>query len=217
MGILIFGSGGWVLISPLVFFFISSSLLSAIKNKPSSKRDALQILANGGIPTFFALSYFFFKDQIFLLGFLGSLSASTADTWATEIGFLSKKRPYLIFTSTKVDKGTSGSVSLLGTFGSIMGALFIGLISYYILEFDHSIALITFAGCIGSLTDSILGRFLQGKFYCTKSNVVVEERFQYDVENTLISGFKWIDNNLVNFTANLTGSVVIILINLLYG
>ena len=98
-----------------------------------------------------------------------------------------------------------------------MGALFIGLISYYTLEIDHSIALIAFAGCIGSLTDSILGRFLQGKFYCTKSNVVVEERFQYDVENTLISGFKWIDNNLVNFTANLTGSFVIILINLLYG
>ena len=84
------------------------------------------------------------------MGFLGSLSASTADTWATEIGFLSKKRPYLIFTSTKVDKGTSGSVSLLGTFGSIVGDLFIGLISYYILEFDHSIALITFSGCIGS-------------------------------------------------------------------
>ena len=217
VGILIFGSGGWVLISPLVFFFISSSLLSAIKNKPSSKRDALQILANGGVPTFFALSYFFFKDQIFLLGFLGSLSASTADTWATEIGFLSKKRPYLIFTSTKVDKGTSGSVSLLGTFGSIMGALFIGLISYYILEFDHSIALITFAGCIGSLTDSILGRYLQGKFYCIKLNKVVEQRFQFDAENALISGFKWIDNNLVNFTANLSSSVSIILIYLVYG
>ena len=217
VGILIFGSGGWVLISPLVFFFISSSLLSAIKNKPSSKRDALQILANGGIPTFFALSYFFFKDQIFLLGFLGSLSASTADTWATEIGFLSKKRPYLIFTSTKVDKGTSGSVSLLGTFGSIMGALFIGLISYYILEFNHSIALITFAGCLGSLTDSILGRYLQGKFYCIKSNKVVEQRFQFDAENALISGFKWIDNNLVNFIANLSSSVAIILINLVYG
>ena len=217
IGILIFGSGGWLLIAPLVFFFVSSSLLSTMKNKPPSQRDILQILANGGLPAFFALSYFFFKEPVFLIGFLGSLSASTADTWATEIGFLSKKRPYLIFTSSQVDKGTSGSISLLGTLSSVVGAFFIGLISYFILEIEHTIELITFAGCIGSFIDTILGRYIQGKFYCVNSNVTVEHRYQNGSENALISGFKWIDNNLVNFTANLSGAVVSIVIISVYG
>ena len=60
IGILIFGSGGWALISPLVFFFVSSSILSKTKDKKDSRRDLLQILANGGLPAFLALTYFFF-------------------------------------------------------------------------------------------------------------------------------------------------------------
>jgi len=217
VGIFIFGSGGWVLISPLVFFFISSSFLSIIKNKKPSQRDVMQILANGGAPTFFALSYFFFQDQIFLLGFLGSLSASTADTWATEIGFLSKKRPYLIFTSRQVKKGVSGSISLLGTFGSIAGALSIGLISFYIFEFKNTIALITLIGSMGSFIDTLMGRYIQGKFYCTKCNKDIEQYFHCGAETILTSGFKWIDNNLVNFIASLTSGIIIMIIYLTYG
>ena len=217
VGIFIFGSGGWVLISPLVFFFISSSFLSIIKNEKPSQRDVMQILANGGAPTFFALSYFFFQDQIFLLGFLGSLSASTADTWATEIGFLSKKRPYLIFTSRQVKKGVSGSISLLGTFGSIAGALSIGLISFYIFEFKNTIALITLIGSMGSFIDTLMGRYIQGKFYCTKCNKDIEQYFHCGAETILTSGFKWIDNNLVNFIASLASGIIIIIIYLTYG
>ena len=58
MGIIIFGAGGWPWIIPLVFFFISASILSHLHHKPYSHRNILQILANGGVGTIFAIIYF---------------------------------------------------------------------------------------------------------------------------------------------------------------
>ena len=55
MGIIIFGAGGWPWIIPLVFFFISASILSHLHHKPYSHRNILQILANGGVGTLFAI------------------------------------------------------------------------------------------------------------------------------------------------------------------
>ena len=218
IGILIFGSGGWKLIFPLVFFFISSSLLSFSKHKSPSQRDVMQILANGGIPTFFALSYFFFPHQNFLLGFLGSLSASTADTWATEIGFLSKQRPYLIFTSKQVDKGISGSISLIGSIGSIIGATAMGVISLYIFDLNLFLAiLIVFSGFFGSFIDTLLGRYSQGKFFCASCNKTKEDGYGCCGKTILKSGFRWVNNNTVNFLSSLSSGVAIILINLVYG
>ena len=45
LGIIIFGAGGWNWITPLVFFFISSSILSTIKRKKSSRRDLVQTVS----------------------------------------------------------------------------------------------------------------------------------------------------------------------------
>ena len=218
IGILIFGSGGWMLISPLVFFFISSSLLSFSKKKQPSKRNAMQILANGGVPAFFALCYFFFSNEYFLLGFIGALAASTSDTWATEIGFLSQKRPYLIFTSKQVNKGVSGSISLIGTIGSIAGSMSIGLISFYIFDFDLMLAIqVSFVGFLGSFIDTLLGRFAQSKFLCKICDKETEDGYQCCSKTILWSGFKWMDNNTVNFLSSLSSGVIIILINLLNG
>ena len=218
IGVLIFGSGGWVLISPLVFFFISSSLLSFSKKKQPSKRNAMQIVANGGVPAFFALCYFFFSNEYFLLGFIGALAASTSDTWATEIGFLSKKRPYLIFTSKQVNKGVSGSISLIGTIGSIAGAMSIGLISFCIFDFDLILAIqVSFVGFLGSFIDTLLGRFAQSKFLCKICDKETEDGSQCCSNTILWSGFKWVDNNTVNFLSSLSSGVILILINLSNG
>ena len=217
VGILIFGSGGWNFIFPLIFFFISSSLLSILKKKTRPHRDIVQILANGGVPTFFALSYFFFPSQSLILGFIGSLSAATADTWATEIGFLSKKNPYLLFSNTSVNKGTSGSISLLGTFGSIVGAFFVAIISAYLFELYHLILIITISGAAGSFIDSFAGRYFQGKFQCNNCKDFTEDKYHCNAPTLLISGVSWVDNNFVNFINTLTGASIMLLINSLYG
>ena len=95
MGIIIFGAGGWPWIIPLVFFFISASILSHLHHKPYSYRNILQILANGGVGTLFAIIYFFTNFPPAIVLYLGAIGAATADTWATEIGFYSKTEPRL--------------------------------------------------------------------------------------------------------------------------
>ena len=61
LGIVIFGSGGWNWIIPLIFFFISSSILSHFNRKEKSQRNLLQILSNGGLATIFAIENIFIK------------------------------------------------------------------------------------------------------------------------------------------------------------
>ena len=217
IGIMIFGSGGWLWISPLIFFFISSSILSHIRGKSRSKRDIMQILANGGVPTFFALFYFFFPSTITLLGYLGSLSAATADTWATEIGFFSKSKPKLVFSSRAVEKGSSGAISILGTLGSAMGSFCIAIIAAFLFDFNHLIIPLTLAGIIGAFFDSMLGRFIQAKYRCNICQCITEEKIHCNESTELISGLNWMDNNFVNFLNTMVGAIIIINLNFFYG
>ena len=97
---------GWV---ALVLFFTSSSILSSIssvtkKNAKSIQekgecRDQYQILANSVIALTFSLIYFLNNgvcftliDTVYVSVFI-ALSASTADTWGTEVGMMAKKEP----------------------------------------------------------------------------------------------------------------------------
>ena len=199
IGIFVFGSGGIKWIAPLILFFISSSILSKINGKPHPKRDIIQILANGFIACLLALLYFFNNYDFLLPIFYGSLAATTADTWGTEIGYLSKSKPRLILSNRIVEKGTSGGITILGTIGSIMGS---ALIASALVFFNPSYKLffsIFISGIIGSFFDSIIGRKFQAKFYCTACNKIIEDRNHCGQRTNHSEGKIWIDNNMVNF------------------
>ena len=212
LGIIIFGAGGWNWITPLVFFFISSSILSSIKRKKLSRRDLVQILANGGFPTICAIEYIFWGSPYSSIFFLGAISSATADTWGTEIGYFSKASPTLIFSKKKVSRGTSGGITILGTLSSICGGFIIGLIAHFSFGIENIFIPLTIAGLLGSLFDSILGNFIQGKFRCNKCNEIIEERSHCNASALLITGSKFIDNNMVNFLNTLTGAITAFLI-----
>src|SRR5262245_3195216 len=61
----------------LVTFFLSGSLLTQIAGGPGGRRNAVQVVANGGVAAVAAL---FGSWPIAA----GALAAATADTWATE-------------------------------------------------------------------------------------------------------------------------------------
>ncbi|VAW30399.1 Phytyl-phosphate kinase, partial [hydrothermal vent metagenome] len=101
VGTLIYGFGGWIWGVLLALFFVSSSLLShykegekqavAEKFDKGHRRDFSQVMANGGAGAIVALLHAFFPSPLWLLLFVGVMATVTADTWATELGTLSKR------------------------------------------------------------------------------------------------------------------------------
>lgn len=141
---------GWRGMALLLAFFIASNLLST-KN---SRRNARQVVANGGVAALAALAGSW-------PWFAGALAAANADTWATEIGSHSSTPPRLITNGQPVPRGTDGGMTLLGTVGGIAGAAFIATVSSLVGQ--RNAPIIGAAGALGMLVDSLVGATLQGK------------------------------------------------------
>ena len=56
-----------------------------------------------------------------------------------------------------------------------------------------------FGGFIGSVIDSLLGELFQAK-YRTNTSEIIE--VSSSTKDLLIHGYRWFDNNLVNFLSN---------------
>lgn len=228
-GTVIFGIGGWRWAVLLLTFFISSSALTrAFKKRKfdlsekfskGGQRDAGQVFGNGGLATLFAgLTLLAPDDPRLWLGFAAALAASNADTWATELGVLNPHPPRLITHPTRaVEKGTSGGISLVGTLAALAGAGLIGLLAG--LLNPHGISwqtmlLVTVAGLLGSLFDSLLGATVQAIYRCPSCDKETEQHPVHSCGTltTLIRGWKWLDNDWVNFGCGAFGAVFALLL-----
>jgi len=233
IGTLIFSSGGLTWAVLLVAFFVSSSALShykarakeplAEKFQKGHRRDLGQVLANGGWGALMALAFVFSPQPIFFVAFLGAIATVNADTWATELGVLSKTPPRLITTGRKVPVGTSGGVTLLGTLVALCGALLIGVLAFlfqitqsliansgsFVFVSEGMIVVGAIAGLAGSLFDSVLGATIQATYYCDVDQKETESAMHRCGNKTrLIRGWRWFDNDWVNFCASMFGSFV---------
>ncbi|MBI2429193.1 MAG: DUF92 domain-containing protein [Ignavibacteriales bacterium] len=222
---IIFGIGGWVWTIPILTFFITSSLLSkswkarkkkldAIYDK-TNKRDEGQVAANGGVAGIIILLWYIFPEQENLyLFYLASIAAVTADTWATEIGTLSKKKPISIVTFKFVEPGTSGGVSLVGFFGSFLGASMIVLSGWVLGAQSISLLVaikIIISGMVGSVIDSVCGAVLQVQ-YQTEEGTITEKAMHDGKPTIRIRGVRWIDNDMVNWFCAASGSLAMYLL-----
>ena len=219
--------GGLYFFLAMISFFISSSLLSHFKktkkskyedgNGKSGKRDYTQVIANGFPSFLFGLLYYLMGNHLYILGFSTALAAANADTWASEIGLLSKKNPISIITWKPIEKGLSGGISLLGTLASLAGSAFISFISLvgYIIRFGFKDYLLVYfflsilGGFLGSIIDSILGATVQAKYKRTDSRDITEKRYTKGIKNVIYSGISFVDNNFVNLSSGLLSSVII--------
>jgi len=223
---LIFGIGGWTWVVPILTFFIFSSLLSKIGKthkaqfrlmfEKTSRRDLYQVLANGGVAGVAMLLHYFFKQSgiNWYVIYLGALAAVNSDTWGTEIGVFSKTKPRLIRNLQKVPTGTSGGITPLGTAGAAAGAFIIALSGWLIAPDQISIIkfpfwIITGAGFLSSLVDSLLGATLQAQYKCPVCNKITEKPVHCQGKDTrFISGHRWLNNDWVNTICSLTGFVL---------
>ena len=228
-GTTIFGMGGWSWGLSLIYFFVSSTLLShfrerdkaitaADKFSKGSQRDLTQVAANGGGATLMALTHGLTRDQRPLqqalqAGFAGMLATATADTWATEIGVLSPHQPRLITTGERVPTGTSGGITLPGTSASLLGAFSLGLVFWAMQGFRRPLAslpvIALISGLAGSLFDSLLGATAQAIYYCPSCDKETERRIHNCGTKTKpLRGISWINNDVVNFLATAFGGIV---------
>jgi uncharacterized protein (TIGR00297 family) len=226
VGTIIFGLGGMIFAIPLLFFFISSSVLSAIKTKgkvkalnavnKSGPRDIWQVFANGGIATIAVIIYFLTGSIIWFFAFLASLCEATSDTWATEIGTLYGCPPISIITFQRVDPGQSGGITLLGMMGAIGGSLVTMLVAWRTSSLAHGLSLLNAniwfmaanTGLVGSLLDSVLGGSIQAQYRCPNCNRLVERKTHCGGPTSHIRGWKFMGNDLVNFACASFAAIV---------
>jgi uncharacterized protein (TIGR00297 family) len=229
-GTLIFGMGGWEWGVLLLAFFVSSSALSfyrardkqrlAEKFAKGHRRDLGQALANGGVAALLAVLSRLLPvggggwEGAWFFACAGAMAAVNADTWATELGVLSPTPPRLITTGRRVEVGASGGVTWLGTGASLGGALLIGLLGGLVLRQGWAIAgalllAAALGGLAGSLSDSLLGATIQAIYWCDVCGKETERKVHgCGTQTRLLRGWRWLDNDLVNFIASAVGALV---------
>ena len=195
---------GWRALAVLLAFFLSSSLLTP----GGGRRRAVQVAANGGIAA--AAALLSALHPLWRLAFVGALAAAAADTWATEIGGRSARRPRLITTGRKVAAGTSGGVTWLGTAGGAAGAVFVAGTAAALGMVPVGAAWpAALAGVVAGGLDSLLGATVQARYRCIACGAAGETaRHSCGADAKLASGVRWITNDTVNLAATLAGAAL---------
>lgn len=178
MGIVIIFSAGtnWLLL--IVLFLVMSLLATKFSKKYKmslgefeGRRTSKNVISNGVVACFMAAFGGYYLP--FVGGFIGAIATATADTLASEIGVLDQ-HPRLITTLQKVDPGTNGAVSPLGTGIAILGAAIIGAAAYLLGILSNPLAAILVAivsGTLGCFMDSILGALFENQGWLTNEHV----------------------------------------------
>jgi uncharacterized protein (TIGR00297 family) len=226
VGTLTAGVGGWEWGLLLILFFASSSALSrfgarrkqqfvAEQWEKGDRRDWGQVFANGGLFALLALAWAFSQSELAWAAALGILATSTGDTWATELGVLSRRAPRLITTGRSVAAGTSGGITLLGSLAALAGAACIGIagvVLRWLLQHDLRLWMLPAAiagGVTGVAMDSLLGATVQAMYWCPRCGKETERRLHACGTHTVhLRGWPWLANDAVNAVSSLAGGAM---------
>lgn len=222
-------AGGPLFLLLLMVFFFSSTALTRFKasikdpierlvHAKGGPRDLVQVAANGGAALIMVVLLALSGQQAFAVAAAGAFSACNADTWASEIGILSRRPPVSLLTFRPVRRGLSGGVSLLGFLASLAGAALISATyAAYRLATGHPAAmlwqpatLVLLAGLAGSVLDSLLGATLQAKYISHETGELTEKPCLNGQANRLHSGLRFVGNDFVNFASSLLAAALVL-------
>ncbi|MGI8546552.1 MAG: DUF92 domain-containing protein [Gemmatimonadaceae bacterium] len=213
-------AAGWMWAVTLIGYFLVSSLVSRVGRSSKERRtasvvakggtrDAMQVLANGGVYCAAAVATLLWPGQLWEWAGLAALAASAADTWATEIGLLAGWTPVSIVGRTSVQYGMSGGVTLPGVAGALVGAGTVAAIALA-AGFPRGAAFAAIgSGWAGAMIDSLLGATIQQRRRCDSCAVDTELSIHVCGSNTRhIAGIRWVDNDVINLLATLAGFIL---------
>jgi uncharacterized protein (TIGR00297 family) len=224
VGTAILGGTGWRGALLLGTFFVSSSTLSrrgraSDISAKGSRRDEWQVLANGGVAAIAAASGPLLGPSA-RAAMAGALAAATADTWATELGSRSGAAPRLLLARRSVPAGTSGGVTLVGTWAAVAGAGVVAVTGALVAPQIGARATARMAlayaaaGVAGCVVDSLLGESVQERRYCPACAKATEaRRHRCGTLTARTGGVAGIDNDVVNLACTLAGAVIAVLIS----
>lgn len=230
--VFIFPKDGWKWFIIILVFHLVAAQFTKYKYEVKRKRGFAQekggarawqnVFANGGAAALLAIGEGLFASNMFLAGFIGAVGTATADTLATEIGLLYPRDPRSIADlRKKVPPGTSGGVSPLGEFATLLGSFIIGLAAWLLgvsaspeWNFIRVMTIALISGFLGCTVDSMIGATVQGMFRCSICNKITESKKHCGEPSIYISGCRTIDNNLVNFISTGVGALVAVLVYL---
>ena len=219
LAVLLFGTGGWKWTVPILTFFVLSSVLSRLGKQRKQEaesmfekgttRDYGQVFANGGIAGIIALANYMFPSVDLYPAFLGSIAAVTADTWGTEIGLASKRRPWLVTSWKRVEPGTNGGVTMPGLLGGLAGSIVIAASALAWVDHGWMLVPILIAGIGGSFVDSLAGATVQAEYRCPVCGKPTEKRVHCNSQPThQRRGVEWITNDVVNWVCAAAGALI---------
>jgi len=221
MGIIVLwttGFGGFLL---FLLFFVSCTVVgklskkirrgkkTEIAEKKGHRRDVMQVLSNGLMATIAALLWFFTMKNAALVMFGAAVAEATSDTFAGEIGRLSKKDPVSIIRRTPVTPGMSGGVTALGLMAAFLSSAVIALCWYASFSGAsvYASVLVCLMGFAGAVLDSVLGAAVQAQYIDSDTGLLTEAEEKDGVKLELSHGIRWVDNDMVNLMSNTFSAV----------
>jgi len=213
-------AAGWSWGALVVVYFVSASALSRFHSAERTERvggvidkdgprDGRQVLANGGAFALAAIGWIVSPDPLWQSLAVAALAASAADTWATEIGTLARATPRSLVDWRIVPPGTSGGVTLQGSFAGLAGAALVALVAWLLRWPASAVAAAIIGGAAGCLLDSWLGATIQSRRRCEVCGKATEMRVHFCGNSTRhVGGWRWLDNDAVNALSTLGGALV---------
>lgn len=151
-------------------------------------------------------------SDLWVFLFIGVMATVTADTWATELGSLSRKPPRSVLNGKVLTPGESGGVSWMGSTAAAAGSILIGAGGWLLAEWSgmgaellpYVLAALA-GGLVGAFVDSYLGATLQVMYRCPVCGKSVEVSQHCDEATKRTRGYSWMSNDAVNLISSLLG------------
>lgn len=189
------------------------------------RRDAWQVLANGGVFALCALLTLLVERgtgsagnalPMLAVAAAGALAAAGADTWATEIGTLVGGAPWSLRLRAAVPVGTSGAVTLVGTLAAAAAGVLLAAIAALARMYPPAlVGAVALAAVLGACADSVLGAWWQERRHCPRCQSDTEQRrHECGMDTLRTGGVGPLDNDAVNLCCTIVGAVAAVFLSL---